>query len=113
MPRPYYQDYARHMWRYYCAHPDVKLSDNITRVNLNNWFACSRVYQRMTDAERDIIQTYATCPSGTEITTMDDYVTTHNLRSGDVWYVIRQAIKNAAVERGLYVEQEWKTVDTT
>ena len=89
------------MWRYYCTHNDIKLSERIHPVDLNNWFACNRVYQDMAKAERDVIQVYSTCPSGTENNVMDQYGKQNNYRPGDVWSIIRKTFKRTAVERGL------------
>lgn len=101
MTKPYYHDYVRHMWRYYCTHHDIKLSERIHPVDLNNWFACNRVYQDMAKAERDVIQVYSTCPSGTENNVMDQYGKQNNYRPGDVWSIIRKTFKRTAIERGL------------
>lgn len=98
--RYFYDDYAKHMWRYYCMNRFIT-ADMMNDVDLHNWSACNTVFSDMPQSEQDILCAFGTCKRGMEEKTIAEYAARNKISRIDAWAVIHKAFKMAAIERGL------------
>jgi len=92
----FFEEYAKHMWRYY-LNSRYAVASMMSGVQLQNWIACDTVFNDLKQSEKDIMVAYGT--GGAEA--MPEYAKRNRIEQRAIWDVVNKALRMAAEERGL------------
>jgi len=98
--KPYYTDYARHIFRYYIRHRDDKPLIFHTDAEKLNFGAAQRALGRMIASERVIMEDVYLLPSDMR-TSVQTIAERYKTSDNNIWQIMNRAEKLVAKERGL------------
>jgi len=98
--KPFYTDYARHMFRYYIPRRDDKSIVFHSDAEKLNFGAAQRTMGRMIASERVILEDVYLLAGDTR-TSVQSVAKSYNTNENNIWQILNRAEKLIAKERGL------------